>query len=209
LRGRGRSGAFGTLQPARSVCPALFTHLPAHPHQVSEEACREAGPRQGLTLLLPPASTGGRKLSARHNQDRRHHDNQSPASGQVPGRETWAADPGEWEWVFRGDWVLYPLEFGIATDDEPSSQVATSHVCIRGSCLSWLGAESSVSREAQGGGGGPSLACQSSQCCSSAASGSSGQHRGETFGSTPHSQAGQPTELASTSDDFGPPWSSL
>uniref|UniRef100_A0A8B9WWZ6 Solute carrier family 29 member 1 (Augustine blood group) n=1 Tax=Bos mutus grunniens TaxID=30521 RepID=A0A8B9WWZ6_BOSMU len=36
------------------------------------------------------------------------------------------------------------------------------------SCLSWLGAESSVSREAQGGGG-PSLACQSSQCCSSAA----------------------------------------
>lgn len=109
----------------------------------------------------------------------------------------------------QGGWVLYPLEFGIATADEPSSQVATSHVCIRGPCVSWLRAERDVSREAQGGGGGPSLACWSSQCCSSAASGSSRQHRGETFGSTPHSQAGQRMELASASDDFGPPWSWL
>ena len=139
MRGRGRSGAFGTLQPARSVCPALFTHLPAHPHQVSEEAWREAGPRPGLTLLLPPASTGGKKLSARHNQDCHHHDNQSPASGQVPGRETWAADPGEWEWVFMGDWMLYPLGFGIATDDEPSSQVARVTFASGGpACCGWV-----------------------------------------------------------------------
>lgn len=203
MRGRARSGAFRTLQPACSVGLALLTH------QESEEAYRGAGPRQGLILLLPPASTRGRKLSARHNQERCHHDNQSPASGQVPGNGTWAVDPGEREWVSRGGWVLYPLEFGIATADEPSSQVATSHVCIRGPCLSWLRAERDVSREAQGGSGGPSLACWSSQCCSSAASGSSRQHRGETFGSTPHSQAGQWMELASASDDFGPPWSWL
>ena len=199
----GPSGPYSL--PALSARPSSPTCLPT-PTKCLKRPVGKQGHDRASHCFCPQQAPGH---NARHNQDRRHHDNQSPASGQVPGRETWAADPGEWEWVFRGDWVLYPLEFGIATDDEPSSQVATSHVCIRGSCLSWLGAESSVSREAQGGGGGPSLACQSSQCCSSAASGSSGQHRGETFGSTPHSQAGQPTELASTSDDFGPPWSSL
>lgn len=80
----------------------------------------------------------------------------------------------------------YPLEFGVATTDGPSSyEVAMSRVCIRGggpSCCGWgLMGVSPVRPGVVGSS--PSLACQSFQC--SAAS-SSCHHCGETSGSTPH-----------------------
>lgn len=73
----GLSGLFSL--PVLSALPS------SPPNQESEEACGEAGPRQDLTLLLPPASTEGGGYQPGITKNSRHHDNQSPASGQVLG----------------------------------------------------------------------------------------------------------------------------
>lgn len=120
-----------------SSCP-LCVPCPLPTPQESKEAYREAGPRRGLTLLLPPANARRREHSARQNREHRHHDNQSPASGQVwgPGLGIQGSGSGS----TRG-WVPCPLEFGVSAADWPSSKVAVSQVCPGGrgghECLSW------------------------------------------------------------------------
>lgn len=87
----GLSGLFSL--PVLSALPS------SPPNQESEEACGEAGPRQDLTLLLPPASTEGGGYQPGITKNTVTMTTSHQPQDRYWG--TWAVNPGEWKGVSR------------------------------------------------------------------------------------------------------------